>query len=391
MLNPQRPDWRRYAARLLLALTLLWAMSVPQAHADIVKPVLVEISVNTNGTYRIEVRASIEAMLTGINGRYRNTKESPNAEAYDQLRVLEAPQLLEAFRQFQQEFLDAISLKFDGVEVPLRVTNVTIPEPGYTKVPRISVIVLEGEIDRSVESIVWYYPGRFGDNAVRVRQVDEENEKWYWSPWQWMRHDEASQPFSLSQVFRKQSIGSVIVTYVGAGFEHILPKGLDHILFILGIFLLSVELRSLLLQVTMFTLAHSITLSLAMLGVFTLPSSIVEPLIALSIAYIAIENIFTHKLKSSRLALVFGFGLLHGMGFASMLTDFGMPDDAFATALISFNVGVELGQLTVILIAFLLVGLWFRRKAWYHQYIVVTGSVMIAATGLYWTYDRIMI
>jgi hydrogenase/urease accessory protein HupE len=358
--------------------------------ADIVKPALVEISVNTNGTYKVEVRASIEALLTGINSRYRNTQDAPNAAAYDELRVLQAGDLQAAFEPFKQRFTETIRLEFDQQPAPLTVTRVEIPEPGYTKVPRISVIYLEGELDRSVRSVTWYYPQAFGDNAVRVRQIDSVNEKWHWSDWQWLRKDEASKPFSLTEVFTQQPVSAVIKTYLLAGFEHILPKGLDHILFILGIFLFSVKLRPLLWQVTMFTVAHTITLGMSTSGIVSLPANIVEPLIALSIAYIGVENIFARSLHNSRLLLVFGFGLLHGMGFASVLQDFGMPDHAFLTALLSFNVGVELGQLAVISLAFLTVGLWFGKRSWYHHVIVTTGSATIAVVGLYWTYDRIV-
>ncbi len=381
----------RYARAPLLVLCALLLAGLTTARADVVKPALIEISVNVNGTYRVEIRASIEALLTGINSRYRNTVEAPNAKAYDALRVLQAGDLQAAFEPFKQQFTGTVQLLFDGQPAPLTVTRVEIPEPGYTKVPRISVIYLEGKISRSVKSVRWYYPQAFGDNAVRVRQVDETKEKWHWSDWQWLRKDEPSEPFSLTEVFTQQPVLSVVATYLAAGFDHILPGGLDHILFILGIFLLSVQLRPLLWQVTMFTVAHTITLGLSMSGIFSLPAYIVEPLIALSIAWIGVENIFARSLHKGRLALVFGFGLLHGMGFASMLKDFGMPRDAFFTALFSFNAGVELGQLTIITLAFLAVGLWFADRAWYRQVIVVSGSLAIAAVGLYWTYDRIMI
>ncbi len=386
------PAGRRRQPVLPVCLLLLLAGMLAPAPlpADIVKPALVEISVNTNGSYRIEVRASIEALLTGINARYRNTQDAPNAEDYDALRVLEAEDLRVAFAPFRQRFLESIRLEFDGQPATLNITRVDIPEPGYTKVPRISVIYLEGELERSAESVTWYYPEAFGDNAVRVRQVDETNEKWHWSDWQWLRKDSTSEPFSLTEVFTRQPVSKVVGTYLVAGFEHILPRGLDHILFILGIFLLSIRMRPLLWQVTMFTVAHTITLGMSMAGIINLPASIVEPLIALSIAWIGIENIFARSLHKSRLLLVFVFGLLHGMGFASVLQDFGMPDDAFLTALISFNVGVELGQLAVITLAFLSVGLWFGRRSWYRHVIVHTGSATIAVIGLYWTWDRIV-
>jgi hydrogenase/urease accessory protein HupE len=372
---------------------LLWclpALASP-AWADVVKPALVEISVNTDGRYHIEVRASLEALLTGINARYKNTRDAPNAAAYDEIRVLPAAELAVAFKPFEQAFTQLVELSFDGEQIPLSITRIDIPEPGYPKVPRISVITLEGDIERSVKTVSWYYPARFGDNAVRVRQVDEANEKWHWSDWQWLRKDEYSTPFSLTEVFTQQSAAQVISTYLVLGFEHILPKGLDHILFILGIFLLSTRMRPLLWQVTMFTVAHTLTLGLSMRGIISLPANIVEPLIALSIAYIGVENIFAHSLHKSRLVIVFLFGLLHGMGFASVLADFGMPANAFITALISFNIGVEIGQLAVILLAFLVVGIWFSRKPWYRPVIVVPCSLLIAVTGLYWTWDRIVI
>ncbi len=357
--------------------------------ADVVKPALVEISAHTSGQAVIEIRASIEALLTGINAQYRNTQDAPNAAEYDALRGLEASQLAIAFEPFKPEFLSRVRLKGDGVEVPLRITQVDIPGPGYTKVPRISVIVLEGKLDRATKSLTWYYPEYFGDNAVRVRQVDETNERWHWSEWQWLKKDRTSEPFSLAELFTRQPVSEVVWSYIQLGFEHIVPKGLDHIFFILGIFLLSKRLHPLLWQVTMFTFAHTITLGLSINGIINLPARIVEPLIALSIAYVGIENIYAKQLHKSRLVLVFCFGLLHGMGFASVLGEFGMPSDAFVTALISFNIGVEFGQLAVIGAAFLAVGFWLRSRAQYYRYVILPGSVMISVIGLYWFFERL--
>ena len=217
--------------------------------ADVVKPALVEISANTNGTVSIEVRASIEALLTGINARYKNTQDAPTAEQYDELRVLQSEQLHVRFEPFRQEFLSQLYLNADGVPVPLEITDVWIPEPGYTKVPRISVITLSGELDQSSRTLQWYYPARFGDNAVRVRQVDEDNEQWHWSEWQWLRKDEPSESFSLEELFTRRPVSEVVLSYMVIGFEHIVPRGTDHILFILGIFLLSTRMKPLLWQV----------------------------------------------------------------------------------------------------------------------------------------------
>jgi len=361
----------RAVMKFLLFSLLLSCFLSNAVVADVVKPALVEISVDEKGLVTTEIRASIEALLTGINSQYKNTKQAPNADEYDVYRQLPPEELKQAFESFKKQFLSLIYIKTGSQYVSLVVSSVDIPPAGYTKVPRMSVIRLTGQLSEQANSLQWYYPEKFGDNAVRVRQVDLTNEQWHWSQWQWLRKDAASEQFSLTEIVNKKSMIQVVASYISIGFEHIVPKGLDHILFILGLFLLSMHWRPLLWQVTMFTAAHTITLGMAMNGVISLPSNIVEPLIALSIAYVGIENILAKELHKSRLILVFLFGLLHGLGFAGVLMDFGMPDDDFITALISFNVGVELGQLAVLSTAFILLRLSFNNQKQYRQYIVV--------------------
>jgi hypothetical protein len=145
-----------------------------------------------------------------------------------------------------------------------------------------------------------------------------------------------------------------------------------------------------LLQVTTFTVAHSITLALSLLGLVSVSPAIVEPLIAMSIMYIAIENVLVASLTWRRLALVFAFGLLHGLGFASALSSVGLPRAAFATALVTFNVGVELGQLSVIALAFVAVGFWCADRAWYHRRVVVPASCAIGMVAGFWTVQRLL-
>ena len=124
-------------------------------------------------------------------------------------------------------------------------------------------------------------------------------------------------------------------------------------------------------------------------GIVSVSPKVVEPLIAVSIAYVAIENIFMSELKPWRVALVFAFGLLHGMGFAGVLKELGLPRSEFVTALVSFNVGVEAGQLAVIGAAFLLVGWYCGRRHWYRRLVVVPASALIACTAVYWTVERL--
>ena len=177
--------------------------------------------------------------------------------------------------------------------------------------------------------------------------------------------------------------------YIKLGYTHILPLGLDHIMFVLSLFILNPKLKPVLWQATAFTVAHSVTLGLAMYHVINPPVKIVEPLIALSILYVALENIFSSKLKASRIGVVFLFGLVHGMGFATALGHLGLPQNAYLTSLIMFNIGVELGQLTVIMAAFFLFGKWFGNKPYYRKVIVIPLSVAIAVVAAFWTIQRI--
>jgi hydrogenase/urease accessory protein HupE len=173
------------------------------------------------------------------------------------------------------------------------------------------------------------------------------------------------------------------------GFEHIVPEGLDHILFVLGLFLLGTRLKPLLWQITAFTVAHSLTLGLSLYGIVHLPSSIVEPVIAASIVFVAVENLFTAELKPWRPLVVFAFGLVHGLGFAGALKDLGLQRRDFLTALVGFNGGVELGQLFVVALALLAVG-WLRSRPCYRRLVVVPASLLIAAVAMVWTIQRIV-
>jgi len=177
-------------------------------------------------------------------------------------------------------------------------------------------------------------------------------------------------------------------TYLRLGFRHIFPQGLDHMLFVLALFFLGLEWRKLIAQTTVFTLAHATTLFLSRYGVISLPGKYVEPLIAFSIACIALENIWRPKLGPARLALVFAFGLVHGLGFAGSLAEVEFPRDQFLVALLGFNLGVDLGQLFVIAVAFLAVG-WLRNKPWFRDRITVPSCWAIAAVGLFWTVQRV--
>jgi len=182
---------------------------------------------------------------------------------------------------------------------------------------------------------------------------------------------------------------NVVGFYMKLGIQHIIPYGLDHIVFVVGLCLLSTKLKSILWQATAFTVAHSVTLALSMKGVITLPASVVEPIIALSILFIAVENILISELKPWRIAVVFLFGLIHGLGFASVLNEIGLPPNQFLLSILSFNLGVEIGQIIVIALVFGLIILPFGRRPLYRRSFVYPLSALIGVMALWWTIQRL--
>jgi hypothetical protein len=194
---------------------------------------------------------------------------------------------------------------------------------------------------------------------------------------------------TVNYSLEKAPAQTVFLYYLQLGFHHIIPGGLDHILFVSALCLLSNKIKTILWQATAFTVAHSVTLALSMKNIIVVPPAITEPIIALSIVFVAIENILFSQLKAWRILIVFMFGLIHGMGFASALNEIGLPPNKFYTSILAFNGGVELGQATIILIVFSsLVALW-GKKTWYRKRIVYPLSAVIAMVAGYWTISRL--
>ena len=283
--------------------------------------------------------------------------------------------------QLADVFADRIVLFVDAAEV--RASAVEYIPPPREPDNALAIFRVRGSMPRDATRLRWLYGLVADPYPLDIRQPDGS------STVEWIEGANWSDVIDLSKSFRRPTRLEIARQYLWLGYTHILPKGLDHILFVLGIFLLSPRWKTMLLQVTAFTVAHSITLGLSIYGIVSLPSRIVEPLIALSIAYVAVENLFTRNLKPWRVALVFMFGLLHGLGFAGVLRELGLPREEFLTALLTFNLGVEGGQLTVIAAALVAVAP-FIKKGWYRQRVVIPASIAIAATGLYWTLVRVV-
>jgi len=193
---------------------------------------------------------------------------------------------------------------------------------------------------------------------------------------------------TVNYALEKAPVSHVVGFYLQLGIRHIIPYGIDHILFVISLCLLSTRIKTILVQATAFTVAHSVTLALSMKGVLVAPSAIVEPVIALSIVFVAVENMLLSELKPWRIGIVFLFGLIHGMGFASALNEIGLPRGAFYTSILSFNAGVEIGQVIVISGVFILVIIPFGGKRWYRKWAVYPASILIASIAGYWVLMR---
>ncbi len=368
---------------LVTLLLLLFSLFLAQsAFAHKIRPAIVDAHFSSDGQYKFTIKANLEALIARIKPEHDETNKSPQALEYDTLRGLAPMQLQRRFEDFQAQWLGSISIEFDGKRVTPVIDQLDIAPIGDITLARVSTIRLSGPVPAQAREFQFAMSG-VRTTILRVKRAGQKE-----LVTALLKTGVKSQPIALTGAV-KSSAWRIFVDYAGLGFEHILPKGLDHILFVLGLYLLNTSLRPLLVQITAFTLAHSITLGMGLYGIISISPAIVEPLIAISIVYVAVENLVTNKLHPWRPVIVFMFGLLHGLGFATILAEIGLPRADFVTGLISFNVGIELGQLSVIAIAFLLTGLWFRHKSWYRQRIVWPISGAIALIGAYWTVERV--
>lgn len=379
---PIRNIWRGLVAVPLLLAAIVVA---PFARAHDSGMSVATVRFGASGAFEMTLLTDLEGQMAGIGPAHAASGDSPALKEYMRLRALAPAALGAEFGAFAARLADGIELRFDGARVPLAWRGVTIPANGDTSTARTSQVTFSGQVPAGAVAMTWRMADGFGDSVIRALRSGDQR----------AFHSEfatagtASAPIALAGIAPQTAL-SVFLNYLRVGFGHIVPKGLDHILFVVGLFLLSTRPGALLWQVTGFTLAHSVSLALAMLGLVSVPAAIVEPLIAASIVYVAVENTLTDRLHRWRPFVVFGFGLLHGLGFAGVLTEIGLGRAHFVTGLVAFNLGVELGQLAVIAACFLAVGLWFRTKSWYRVAITVPASVAIAAIGTFWFVERVI-
>ena len=313
-----------------------------------------------------------------------NTDDHENQQLYKTYRALSNEELSEKFLLNWKDFTTLFSLsREDGSKLNKIVFSFLESEAtSDLSVPRLTVVHFFIE-NKDLSPFSVQLSKKLGDTILRVGKTKDGSA-------QYLLSGEKSAIISYNE---KQLVSrvSIFLKYIQVGFTHIIPKGLDHILFVLGLIFFSQKMYALVFQISLFTLAHTITLGLNSLKIINLPITIVEPLIALTIVYIAIENILKSEGSKYRSIIIFIFGLLHGLGFASVLNTFGLPEDHFLLALTGFNVGVELGQITIVFLVYFILKLLFNTQEQFRNYITIPGSLIIGVFGIWWSLERILL
>ena len=358
---------------------VVWAGSL---HAHEIRPSVADVSAR-DGFLHMIVRANLEAFLSKMDlSAIARTSQAEETGAYDRFRSFPSGALADAFRAQWPVFSRGLLLKAGGVLLKSELLSVEVGRVGDVELLRNSVLRLRAPLPEEAQTFTVGWKAQYGTLIVRHDIPEEGAYSGY------LTKGTISDPIPVRGAVVKPAV-TEFFEFVIVGFQHILPEGLDHILFVLGLFLLSLRLRPLLVQVTAFTIAHTVTLALASLGYIALPPGIVEPIIAGSIVYVAVENIFSSRLHFWRPAVVFAFGLVHGLGFAAALGETGLGGSRFLLRLVGFNVGVEAGQLAIIVPAFLLLATTFGGRPWFRARISIPVSIAIAFVGAYWALERI--
>jgi hypothetical protein len=372
MFEAKKQCFRGILRPLLLAHLL--ALTATAAGAHQLGKIQVYTTFLKDGTYQIDVPLDPSHMTPeDLGGAVGTTK-------YGDIPGLK-PAADHGFGKLMRAFVDGATLAFDGREVEPELAIAPLDPDGP---PDRVTLRLQGPIPGGARMFTWKNTIKIGSYPLVLKNEGDES-----SVWQWLEAGDASKPFPLAKSVIPPARGEVMRRYLRLGFNTILPRGPEPILFVLGLLLVAGRPRTIALQIAAFIVAHSLTLALGAYGVVRLSPAVVEPLLALSIVVVALANLLAPGLRATRLALVAGFGLLYGLAFAGALAEIGLPRAGRLTALLSFNLGLEGGQLAVIAAALLLVGLPFRRQAWYRQRVVVPASCVIAAVGLYGAVGRV--
>ena len=370
---------------LVLAFMLLLCSLLP-AHSHEMRPAIADITVSS-AQVSVTLQFNAELFLADIDAsQIADSDEAPAAAIYDDMRQLPPVALRKAFVQKWPAFADRINAQTGGERLRFELIDFTSQTDIDVSLPRTSTAIITAPLPEHATDVRFGWDARLGDLILRqIADPSIDPESLYTG----LLNNGSQSPAISTRGVAAQPVSTVIINYIEIGFIHIIPRGFDHILFVLGLFFYAARWRPLLVQITIFTIAHSLTLALASQGLVSVPASIVEPIIAASIAYVALENIWRQKLHMSRLLIIFVFGLIHGLGFASVLAEIGLPQGDFLISLISFNVGVELGQIAVIAAAFILHLCLPLSPDRYRRIVAIPASCVIGAIGIWIVIERV--
>jgi len=373
-----------YMAMLLVSLIV----GSTAVYAHELRPAVMDIAVSQTDEQKISVELNFiaEAFLANIDlSAVSDTDESANASRYDQIRALPAENMAALIRQNWPELQQAMAITAHDQQMELALDDVQIEAQENLALVRETKLLFSGSVPKQFHTVSVHWDKKLG--SILIRFLAEEQSADYT---EFLLAGGTSKPISLFDRV-PPAFHEIVFSYLYSGIIHIIPYGLDHMLFVLALLAVSISLRPLLLQISLFTIAHTITLALASLKIVTFSVPLVETLIALSIVYVGLDNLGNpnQKVGSVRAIIIFCFGLLHGLGFATVLQDFGLPEASFVVGLISFNIGVEIGQILTILpiwIGLLFFGLSPRQ---FRRWFQLPVSMIILAISLFWVYERI--
>lgn len=389
---------------MAVAVSLLVVLAAPSsapAHPAISATALVKV--RPDG--RVEVSVSHDALAFALNDIPRKVSDAAmfdllDADTDEQARILD-----DARDRFESQF----ELRADGNKLAAALRefpNVAILHDWLKANPQRVlpvrlVIIAESRVPPDTREISLRFPPVLGDLIATFDRPGEEPLgipllAGAFSPEVAIRLESTATRPHHAAPSAPDSFPAIAWRYAKLGYEHILgfdddswlPVGLDHCLFVLSLFLLTPRARTLVWQISAFTLAHTTTLTLTTFNLVNMSPRVIEPVIAASIAFVALENLVTTKVNKGRLAVAFAFGLVHGMGFASAMRETGLPTGQLVAGVLAFNVGVESGHMVVLAGAFALLG-WWRHRPWYRARVAMPLSLGIGAVATYWTIERL--
>ena len=351
-----------------------------------IKPSIADFNYDEN-YLNVEVRLNAELILSNIDAsNISNTNSSPLTEIYDRYRLLNKKDLENSLLESWKDISSNIDIKINNKLKKIDLIKIDTQDVKNFEISRDTLISFRVLLNQKSENFTFKWIKNYGPIILRENndlKLEDELVTEY------LQSGTESDPI----FFNENNFRSMFVSFTKffvLGIQHIIPKGLDHILFIFGLFLFSSSLNKLIKQITIFTIAHSITLIFVSLSLIKINPQIVEPIIALSIVYVGLENIFKNYIKEyMRYVVILFFGLLHGLGFALVLSDIGYRSSKLFLNLISFNIGIEVAQISIILFLYLLVAIKFANNKYYRISFQIPSSIFIASIGLYWFIERI--